>query len=186
MMLNVISDRMREAWFAASKPAAFTSSLHDQPHERRAIAVGVVASLVTAGNLAAMWALSTGSTWWLVMLVAAPLGAGLAWLLQAGLGALVLLRPGGLGALAYLLLAWSFAPAAWLTTSLWPAALLDAQATFISAVVVLPLVHVRWLAVALSGLDARRPTWTLLLYVSVTLVLPLALLAFVLTAFAAT
>jgi hypothetical protein len=175
MKLGIVSEHLREAWFAASKPAAFAASLHDQPREKRAVA-----------DRHPRVPRSTGSTWWLVMLIAAPLGAGLAWLLQAGLGALVLLRPGGLGALAYLLLAWSFAPAAWVSTSLWPAALFDAQATFISAVVVLPLVHVLWLAVALSALEVRRPFWTLLLYVSVTLVLPLALLAWVLAAFAAT
>jgi len=179
-----MKDVFRKAWFVTSKPVAFANALEEQPQERRAIGSGVAASLLAAAHLALYWALATGSTWWLVVLLVAPLGAALAWLVQAGLGALVLLRPGGLGALAYPLLAWSFVPSAVVTVSLWPAALLDAQAAFVASVVMLPLVHVRWLALALSGVQVAKPVMTLALYVLVTLVGPLALIVWILEAFA--
>lgn len=175
---------LRLAWFATSKPVAFADAFESQPRESHAVGVGIAASLVAAANLAGFWALATESTWWLVVVLVAPLAAAIVWLIQAGLGALVLLRPGGLGALAYALLAWSFVPAAFVTISLWPAALFNAQAAFVASVVMLPLVHVRWLALALSGAHVARPALTLLLYVLVTLVGPLILLLWVLGAFA--
>ncbi len=113
---------LRDLWRAASRPLPFFTRLAQQEPNLPRVALAGLAS-AAFGLLASALALilATGSDAYLPLLLAVLSGGLLVWLLVAGLGGLVILRPAQLDLRAWELVGWSWAPAGILALSLLPA-----------------------------------------------------------------
>lgn len=166
---------LRRAWSASSHPRAFYATLPDRPELGRAAATAAIAVTAAALALAAVVVRLTDSTGWLPLLLGVPAVVVPYLALITLLGGLVLMRPAGLDARAWEIVAWAWVPAGFLGLSLLAIGLAAPLPALIGAVVMLPPWHLWLVWRGTERFAVGRARTAFLLYAATVFGLPLVL-----------
>lgn len=165
---------LREAWWASSAPYGFFTRLARRESARPvpALLTALGAALVAAAAAALAFVRATGSDGYaLVLAFIAALGLPLLVLVTL-LGGLILLGPGGLGARAWEVVGWAWAPAGVLAVSLLPAVVWVPAVATAAAVLAFPVWHLALVHHALAAFGVRTRVRVTLAYALAVFLVP--------------
>ncbi len=171
---------LRRAWRAASAPEAFFAGLDStQVRLPAALATAAVFAAVGAAVAGLLAARATGSVPW-PFLLGAP-AVALPYLMIIGmLGALVLMRPGGMELRAIEVVAWAWVPAGWSALAVAPVGWFAPAPALLVAALLLPPWHLWVLWRGIEAFAPARQRTTAVLYGVVVFAVPFGISAFTL------
>jgi hypothetical protein len=161
-------------WWASSAPHGFFAHLAGRESARPvpALLTALAAALVAAAVAALAFVRATGSDGYLLVLAfVAALGLPLLVLVSL-LGGLILLGPGGLGARAWEVVGWGWAPAGVLAVSLLPVVAWVPVVATAAGVLAFPIWHLALVNGALAAFGVRPRIRVILAYALAVFLVP--------------